>query len=365
MSNRMLRTSLQCEVRSINEDTREATFVASTERAVSVGPWEPEVLRMKGARLGRYLKNPVLLDSHNRWNLDAVIGSCKVAVDGRELVATARYAKTDAGNRAWELVKDGHVRAMSIGYSVNPKKVTRLKDGETDGEGDGLVRGPASIANDWELLEISNVPVPADEDAVRRSFYSTIKGRRTSVSKPRSKSIDFTRLAAIAALDTLATRDAKDGDGDMDASSESEAKAEDAEVVCPHCNKSFVPERAEDDGDAESDAEPEKKGAEATSTKSLTLLPMERKARELEATKRALAAITPTGLEQIASRGLAEGLPFAEIQKRLLAEQSKRFAPLGTLEPAPIERENPNADESERAIAELDDDTLVRSLESL
>lgn len=167
MSDReILHSSVDIEVRSVDAEKRQATFVASTENAIRT--WgDPEVLRMDGVNLDRYRKNPVLLDTHGRYGLESVIGSCSVSRSGAQLHATATYATTERGEQAWRLVKEGHVRAMSIGYSVDATSVKRLRAGERDGE----VEGPATIANKWTLLEISNVPVPADQDAVRRSFY--------------------------------------------------------------------------------------------------------------------------------------------------------------------------------------------------
>ena len=161
------------EFRGMDEEKRQASFVASTENPVQT--WGgPEVLRMKGARLGRFRKNPVVLDSHNRHDLASVIGKAEVKVEGRELHTTITYAPTERGELAWSLVRDGFVRAVSVGYSINPLKVKRLREGEHDGSGDSRVEGPATVVGEWELHEISNVPVPADADAVKRDFYDSL-----------------------------------------------------------------------------------------------------------------------------------------------------------------------------------------------
>jgi len=184
---RILRCQLECEVRGIDEEKRQATFVAATERAVAVSPWgPPEVLRMKGARLKRYKRNPVVLDSHRRSSVEDVIGSATVTVQGRELHAVITYDEDERSERVWKKVRAGSVRAISIGYVVNRAKVRRLREGEHDGAGDARVEGPADIANEWELLEVSNVAIGADEDALRRSFYDEIhhheEGRMSSIN---------------------------------------------------------------------------------------------------------------------------------------------------------------------------------------
>ena len=169
----MLHRSLDIEVRAIDVEKRRASFVASTERAVMTG-MGPEVLRMRGARLQRYRKNPVVLDSHERYGIDAIVGRAEVRVDNatRQLLADVEFAPSPRGEAAWALVRDGFLRAVSVGYRPNGKRTRQLREGEADGEGEARVSGPALIVNEWELVELSMVPVPADEDALRRAFYA-------------------------------------------------------------------------------------------------------------------------------------------------------------------------------------------------
>lgn len=169
--------SAAMQLRGLDVKKRTATFTAATETLVDMGWGLRESLRMSGIDLTRFDKNPVLLDSHNMWESGAVIGEAPATVEGKLLVAEARYAETDRAEEIWKLVRDGFLRTVSIGYDV--RKHIELAEGAEDGE----VRGPAIIATDWELFEISNVPIPADEDAVRRSYYQArglgdLHGRR-------------------------------------------------------------------------------------------------------------------------------------------------------------------------------------------
>lgn len=182
-------------LRALDEKGRRASFVASTERAVAVGPYEPEVLRAAGCDLSRFEKSPVVLDSHQRDTIDAVIGKGTMTVDKkrRQVLADVEFAETERGERAWRLVKDGFVRAVSVGYMVDEQSVRRIRAGETDGDGDAMVRGPASVVNRWQVIELSIVPVGADEDAVRRSFYAGITRRA-----PRPPKTSAYRQAVLA-----------------------------------------------------------------------------------------------------------------------------------------------------------------------
>lgn len=302
----------EAEFRSLDEEKRQASYVASTEKPVSVGWGAPEVLRMTGCRLARFRKNPVVLDSHNRWGLESVIGRADVKIQGRELHCTITYANTEAGQRAWTLVKDDVVRAVSIGYSINPARVTRLREGETDGEGEGMVEGPCNVVREWTLLEISNVPVPADEDAVRRGFYESLPEQE----KPMGQIID----RAMA-------------------------------------------ERGEPTPTPSNVAPPPAPKLVATQDE----LAEERAARTREAFRRSVLAITPRGLEADADKAILEGLDFDACRKRLLEAQAARFAPLGTPD-APKDEPKTNA-EGQRGDkplpAEITDDVLVRSFQSL
>lgn len=150
-----------------DKERRRATFTAATENAVRT-PYGREVLRMSGCDLSDYAKNPVVLDSHRRESIDDVIGTAEARVEGAELVADVDYLNDKDGDRAWAKVQAGAIRTVSVGYEIDPTSVRRVRAGETF-EG---VEGPAIVVGRWRLIEISNVPVPADADAVRRDFYT-------------------------------------------------------------------------------------------------------------------------------------------------------------------------------------------------
>lgn len=314
MSDPMLRASLECDVRGIDEEKRQATFVASTERAVMT--WAgPEVLRMKGARLKRFKKNPVALDSHSRFSLESVIGRADVEVVGRQLHTTITYSTVARGELAWQLVKEGTVRAVSIGYMPNRQKTRVLQQGEHDGEGEDRVEGPALVVREWELLEISNVPIPADEDAVRRDFYGPI------FNQPQ-------RRAPMELSTVMGERDSAP---------------------------------APTEGQAPPVAKP------APSTQVVAEIPEERAARVLEGRRRQILAICPRGLEHVAEGALLAGDDVEAARAKLVAAQAARSKPVGTPEPAEIEAaQASNTDDDTPPEAErLSDDVLERSFKNL
>lgn len=153
------------EVRGIDEQRREATFVASTENGVRT-PDGPQHLLMSGGKLERYRKNPVILDSHDRYSIESILGNAEVLIESRQLIAKISFADTEKGELAWKLVRGGFLRALSVGFRII--KSTFIPSGVNYRENGLDIAGPASVVTEWELYEISLIPVPGDQDAVKR-----------------------------------------------------------------------------------------------------------------------------------------------------------------------------------------------------
>lgn len=151
------------KTRSINEELRQAEFVAATENPVDTW-YGREYLDMTGVDLTRFQKNPIVLDSHKRGSLRDIIGQADIKAEGRELWATITFSKSEIGNLAWDLVKSDIARAVSIGYGYSGDDIEELREGEVA----GAFTGPCLIVRKWELYELSIVPVPADPDALKR-----------------------------------------------------------------------------------------------------------------------------------------------------------------------------------------------------
>ena len=101
-----------------------------------------------------------LLDSHSDWRLDHVLGVVERAwiADGKGL-AVIRFGKTERSNEAFEQVRDGILRSISVGYSVEEYEVRIEDDGDRE-----IYR-----ATKWTPAELSLVPIPADDGAKTRS----------------------------------------------------------------------------------------------------------------------------------------------------------------------------------------------------
>jgi hypothetical protein len=101
-----------------------------------------------------------LLAAHNDRSLDDVVGVIERAEikDGMG-VATVRFAKDEKSDRVFQKIKDGILRNVSVGYSVQNYD-------ETTKEGDEY---PTYLATRWTPMEISIVPIGFDKEAKVRN----------------------------------------------------------------------------------------------------------------------------------------------------------------------------------------------------
>lgn len=157
---------------SVNVETRSVDIVWGTETPVrryswNDGPWL-EVLSFDKAhvRMERFDNGVVpLLDNHNSWNgTSGVLGSVSGATlekgQGR---ATITFADTPDVENTWIKVRDGHIKGVSVGYRVHQlEKLPSKNPNEPD-------KVPTYRAVDWEPMEVSIAPVPADHNSGIRS----------------------------------------------------------------------------------------------------------------------------------------------------------------------------------------------------
>jgi len=105
--------------------------------------------------LNSYLKNPILLYNHNYDEPIGEVVDYNVSSKGLQIIAEV----SKAAGKTYDLVKDGILRAFSVGF--------RIKDAEYDQNSDTFV------IKDLDLYEISVVSVPANQDSIfsiRKSF---------------------------------------------------------------------------------------------------------------------------------------------------------------------------------------------------
>ncbi|HUD30424.1 MAG TPA: prohead protease/major capsid protein fusion protein [Novosphingobium sp.] len=167
---------------SYREEDNSLEVCWSTGAAVTRFDWwngeyyNEELSLDEGAvRLDRLNSGAAVLDTHSQFRLSSVIGSVEpgsARIENGLGIARVRLSDTpDCADTVAKIVA-GHIRNISVGYIVH--QYTRT---ERDGE------RPVMRADDWEPVEISFVPVPADGGAQVRSqnaeqggFPCTIRG---------------------------------------------------------------------------------------------------------------------------------------------------------------------------------------------
>jgi HK97 family phage prohead protease len=109
-----------------------------------------DVIDVKGWNLASFKKNPIALWQHDA---DRPVGSWKnVRIEGKQLVGHFKAASTRLGQMAKQLIADGVLRAVSVGF--RPLEWEPIKG--TDGY----------RIKSAELLEVSLVSVPAHPNAL-------------------------------------------------------------------------------------------------------------------------------------------------------------------------------------------------------
>lgn len=126
------------------------------------GPYDEELIVSANAvRLGRLNAGAPLLNTHSSWSLNDVIGAVVPGTARIEKgMGTARVQLSAAPGDAdiVRKIRDGIIRNVSVGYIRH--QIEKIeKDGET----------PVWRIVDWEPIEISAVPVPADAGSQFRS----------------------------------------------------------------------------------------------------------------------------------------------------------------------------------------------------
>lgn len=129
-------------------------------------------MQPSAVRLDRLNNGAPFLDTHSSESLSNVIGSvvpgsAKIE-DGRG-VATIKLSSANCDSDIVQKIKDGVIRNISVGYLI-------YKSVRDEGQSGGL---DVVTATDWEPLEVSAVPIPADPNAQIRSAIPRRAKRRS------------------------------------------------------------------------------------------------------------------------------------------------------------------------------------------
>ncbi|SNT28890.1 hypothetical protein SAMN06265795_12236 [Noviherbaspirillum humi] len=152
-------------VNTVDAESRTAKLTWTTGAGVRRYDWYRDRYYMEELsldpahiRMGRFQSGSApLLNSHSQYDLSDVIGVIESA-DGAQ--ATVRFSKRADVEPIFQDVQDGILRNISVGYATYAREMIAPAN-----EGDDWIYR----AIDWEPMELSIVPIPADPGAQVRS----------------------------------------------------------------------------------------------------------------------------------------------------------------------------------------------------
>lgn len=123
-----------------------------------------DVIRQQGWDMKQFMRHPVLLASHDYYDLRSQIGEWEaMEVKGKQLVGTARYYVGEGNEQAdwgFNLASKGRA-AFSVGFIPDMDKAKKLEGDD----GDDYFAHYEFCGQ--ELLEVSHVTIPANADALQ------------------------------------------------------------------------------------------------------------------------------------------------------------------------------------------------------
>lgn len=164
-----VRKGLVAEDLSFSEGERAAVSYITTAGVDR----DSEIVDPAGADLSDYQKNPVVLWCHDYKQLP--LGkNMWIKSDANGLVAKTQYAKHDMAEKVYEYRKDGFPLAQSIGFM--PVEWTDFNPGQHP-------KGARREYTKWKLLEYSDVPVPANPEAVNIAVSKGLLPKEPAANK--------------------------------------------------------------------------------------------------------------------------------------------------------------------------------------
>ena len=165
----------------VNEDEKSIVHVITDSTIDRSG----EIVDPYTGNVKNYEKNPIVLFGHNYGGTGFGSGAPHIPVigrsawlkrDGEQWLSKTMFADaTDISRDAWNLAKAGFLPATSIGFMPNGEesvKLADLKDLNPPNKADFASDTSVTVLKNWELFEYSLVSVPANPNALERSFIA-------------------------------------------------------------------------------------------------------------------------------------------------------------------------------------------------
>lgn len=130
----------------------------------------------ENVRLDRLNAGAAFLDTHNAYELGAMLGSVvpgSARMEGGQGLCKVKLSSSARAADSVRDIRDGIINNISVGYDIHA--ITRIE--ATDGS------PPIMVSTDWEPGEISAVPVPADPGAQIRAATRSTTGVQMTTCK--------------------------------------------------------------------------------------------------------------------------------------------------------------------------------------
>ena len=148
----------------------EKDFTVTATASKEVIDRDGDLIKVDGINLKNWKKNPVIMLFHNYSDFPVGVGVGKKAwVDGKELKIKFKFLidDNDKAFQAARLWKAGALKGLSVGFQPDYNEIEYP-------EQKGTKVQPNRIFKKIELLEVSVVPIPANQDALMASVSKSL-----------------------------------------------------------------------------------------------------------------------------------------------------------------------------------------------
>lgn len=172
--------------------TEEKTVVASITTTTMDA--DGDVIMPSGADLKRFVKNAVVLFSHD-YSSKPIAKIIAMSVNEDEIVAKMQFADTQEANDCWSLVKGGFLNACSIGFIIKDYVVNGTEEFKAYVKANKLKVDQTCkrIITGFELIENSFCSIPCNPDAL----VSAISAKSITLSDKTIKELDLPKVIVV------------------------------------------------------------------------------------------------------------------------------------------------------------------------
>ena len=213
--------------KTYNQKTRSVQALLATETPVQVfdfmsgGGAINEILLMSGVQLPESSQIP-LLDTHDRFSVRSVIGSCRdLRVEGDGLAAELFFSEDEAGRDLESKIAGGHLTDLSIGAEILDYE--EVPEGTEEVIAGRAFEGPKRVITSWRPFEASAVAVGADSNSIirnkdmgtksqnkdqqdKREPSGGVSGDDQTLRAERERVAEIYEMCSVAQLDEFAHR---------------------------------------------------------------------------------------------------------------------------------------------------------------